>query len=387
MVVANGETLAVDTVSGAVRHLQGPLKDVDYRPSRDGTMLLIGCGDDGTAYIGADDPALCMYEDSGYRQLTHSADLVRPALFEDDRTQLEASWSPDSRSVAVLARERVSPDIYSSGDVYVVDVAAPTMKQIAQGAFADIRGPIVWSPDSTHIAMRNSPRLSIGDQLLVIDAATGGSASLAGGLAPGGIEQYAWAPDSSAVAFTWNDGSANARLYVARFGGTPYDLGPVWPGTLPAWSPDGRWIAAAGVSGGTSSVFITRTVSPDRRAIGAGLRQSDSPAWAPDSQHLAFAGSPTGDFNDRHIFVTDIVGGAPQELAPDRRLAFSPLIAFSGDGRRVFFTADAGPCIEGCPPGYLLMTGVDGQSPAVRLHDQFVSEFLGWLPAAPEAAR
>jgi Tol biopolymer transport system component len=228
--------------------------------------------------------------------------------------------------------------VYSSGDVYVADLQTNTVKRVAEGAFAELRGPMAWSPDGTRIALRNSQRLGGGDQLLVLDTTTGQSTSYTGDLPAGLVEQYAWAPDSSAVAFTWNDGSFHLYVAIAA-GGALRDLGPAWGGTPPAWSPDGTWIAATQVLDVFSSVFIARTDGSDRRQIAGELHQSNNPAWAPDSKHLAFEGAPSDDFNDRHLFVTDVTGGTPRELANGTTLAFSPLIAFSNDGRRALFTA------------------------------------------------
>jgi Tol biopolymer transport system component len=322
---------------------------------------------------------LCSYDNSGYKQLTRSTDLVRPGFVEDDATQLEASWSGDSRKLAFLVWERASPGVYSSGDIYVADLETHAVKRIAEGAFAELRGPMIWSPDGTRIAVRTSPRLNIEDQLLVLDVATGVGRSVTAGLPAGGVEQYAWAPDSSAIAFTWNDGSV--RLYVATAAGqTARDLGPAWGGTPPAWSADGRWIAATQVLDVFSSVFVVKADGSERRDLAGRFRQSDHATWAPDSERLAFEGSPSGEFNDRHLFVTDNTGGTPREIAKETTLAFSPLITFSKDAQRLLFTADAAGCFEGCPPGYLFMIDVDGGSPPVRLHEQPVYQFLGWLP-------
>jgi Tol biopolymer transport system component len=373
VVFSNGETLAVDTQSGAVRHLQGPLKDVQYIPSPDGAKLVIGCGDDGSADIGADDAGICMYTDAGYRQLSRSSDLMHPGLVEDDATQLEGSWSPDSQRFTFLVRDR-------AGDIYVVDVRSGAVQRIAEGEFAKLRGPLLWSPDGTHIATRNSPRLGGGDELEVIDAATG--ATVGSLLAPGGregsIEQYAWSPDSKTLAFTWNDGSVH--LYIAAADQSEVrQLTTALGDTAPVWSPDGAWIAADDLRGSFSTVFAIRADGSGRVELGSDLQRSSQPVWAPDSTHMAFSGSASAEFNDRRLFIGDIGGDKPRQVA-DETLAFFPQIAFSSDGKRLFYTAEAGPCIEGCPPGYLFMAPADGASPAVKLHDAPVYRFLGWLP-------
>jgi WD40 repeat protein len=376
VVFASGETLAVDTNSGAVRHLQGPLKDVMYIPSPDGAKLVIGCSDDGTAYIGGDDTGVCMYTDAGYRQLSRSSDLMRPAIVEGDGRQLEGSWSPDSEKFAFLVRDRAAPGVYSSGDIYVVDITGGSIRRIAEGEFPKQRGPLLWSPDGTHIATRNSLSLGGADELAVIDVATGAlrSASIGTGL----IEQYAWSPDGNMLAFTLNDGAAH--LYTATAdAGEIRQLTTAWGGDAPVWSPDGQWIAADDTRGDFSTVFAIRADGNDRVEVAARLQRSSRPEWAPDNEHLAFSGSNSAEFNDRRLFVGDIRGGEPRQVA-DETLAFFPEIAFSSDGNRLFYTANADACFEGCPPGYLFTAPVDGSSPGVKLHDAPVNLFLGRVP-------
>lgn len=380
VVFAGGETVAVDTATGATRHLQGPLKDVGYLPSPDGAKLIIGCDDDARAYIGGEDTGLCMYTDAGYRQLSRSSDLVSPGLVEDDATQLEGSWSADSTRFAFLVRQKAAQGVYSSGDIYIVDLRGGPVRRVSEGEFAKLRGPLLWSPDGAQIATRNSPRIGSGDELGVIDVATGANRSLAVStrLGTGQIEQYAWSPDGTKLAFTLNDGATH--LYGALADASEIQsLTTAWGGAAPVWSADGAWIAALDVRDAQSILLAVRADGSERREIGLGLHNSSQPVWAPDSTRLAFAASASGDFNDRRLYTAGIGGGAPRRMA-DETPAFFPQIAFSGDGQRIFYTADAGRCMEGCPPGYLYMTRVEGTSPAVKLFDAPVERFLGRLP-------
>lgn len=379
---SEGETIAVDVTAGTATHVQGPLKELLYVPSPDGTKLAYACGDDGSAYIDATDTGICVHDDSGDRQLTRSTDLLRPAIVEDQGVQINASWSPDSRSIAFLARERVPAIGYSSGDIYVADVAGDGgVRRIAEGEFARLWGPLAWSPDGAKIAVRNSSRFDAPDDLWIIDigAGTTSSLTLASPTGLGGIEVYAWSPDSSSIAFTQNTGEP--RLYAASADGQDVrDLGLVWGGQLPAWSPDGKWIAATDVKNNFSRVFVVSSDGSDRRYVDAALGRSDGGAWSPDSKRLAFSGSRSGDFNDPRLFIFDVGSLSTTATGEGETLAFTPLIAFSPDGEKLLFTAEAQPCAEGCPPGYLYSMDADGSGPAARVSTNTVFELLSWQP-------
>jgi Tol biopolymer transport system component len=197
------------------------------------------------------------------------------------------------------------------------------------------------------------------------------------------IEQYAWSPDSASLAFTYNTAynGGGVNLYVAPADGSDLrKLTTIWPATEPAWSPDGEWIAASDVIGNFASAYIVRSDGSERREIGEGLHDSGQPAWSPDGRSVAFPGSVTDEFGQQRLFEYDLERGERRIVAPDVTLAFFPIITFSRDGERIFFTADAPPCMEGCPPGRLFMIERKSDSLPTRLSDDLVSELLRWQP-------
>jgi Tol biopolymer transport system component len=386
LIVFTGETYAVDMETGDVRRISGALKDVYYVPSPDGRTLVIGCDDEGRAYIGQDDVALCAYGPDGYVQLTTFDDLANPALIETDGTNLEVSWSPDGARLAFLAKQHVAGGQYSSGDLYVLELASGDALQLDEGSPVELRGPMKWSPDGTMIALRNSGRFGLRDELLLVAADGRFVDDLANPLeGDGGIEQYEWSRDSRQIAFIRNEGPLRGTsLYVADVtdagGGDVRHFSDAWGGAAPAWSPDGEWIAAVRSVNNFSRVFVARSDGSERRDVGEALLRSESPAWSPDSERLVVAGArepapSPNEFPDSGLFVIDIDGGEP-ELISDLEPAFFPIVVVSPDGERVFLTAEAGGCFEGCPPGYLYVIEIDGNQPARRLLEERVSGVL-----------
>ena len=76
--------------------------------------------------------------------------------------------------------------------------------------------------------------------------------------------------------------------------------------------------------------------------------------------------------------MADVQSGELRQVAAD--LQPFPLITWSPDGRRVFFTSQGGPCVEGCPPGLLFSVPADGSASPVQVTDFRVNTFVGWQP-------
>ena len=102
-----------------------------------------------------------------------------------------------------------------------------------------------------------------------------------------------FSPDGTQVAFAWNGGTEQwTDIYVKSIGpGEPRRLTTLG-GVVPAWSPDGRWIAYARREAGQVTAIMAipptggseRTIARARNILGGdGLAL----AWSPDSRWLA----------------------------------------------------------------------------------------------------
>lgn len=377
-------SLLVDTDTGAVRELtQAPaagdnsyysaLLQFPYVFSPDGASYAFACNDSGGS------------SGQEYRNnLCVSTGGVTVPDIVSRRGTLEQfgayppnviAWSPDGRRIAFQKRNRDNAEV---SDVYVVDLKTRATTRVITNAGHEAWGPVAWSPDGARFIVQRFPSPSAFN-LVVVDAVTGDSTDLAADLFPPlEIPAFTWSPDGQEVAFVGIRPSTNVGegLFVVPVsGGAPRKVldGPV-VGEQPAWSPDGRWIAVTldvrdpGPVYFKYRVFVVRVDGSEERALPDGVTDSTGPSWAPDSSHIAVRAS----FNGRAgIVVTSIRGAAPIVVSGDV-FAYPDFIAWSADGRRLFFIQEGGCGRGGCTPGFLTMADRDGGG-LRRLDDQRIS--------------
>ena len=180
-----------------------------------------------------------------------------------------------------------------------------------------------------------------------------------------------------------DDGRHLQRVERIAHDAAAFELGPDFP---PVWSPDSRWLAVVGtpLSGGSPQIHLVSAAGGESPLLPtAELDRSTDPAWSPDGGQLAFVSigtSPNPSVAPAvWLYVVELETGALWPLTPGQRVSPpTPLITWSPDGRRLFYTAEGEPCFQGCPPGLLLMVPADASAPPVQMTDFPVDTFLGW---------
>jgi Tol biopolymer transport system component len=159
----------------------------------------------------------------------------------------------------------------------------------------------------------------------------------------------AYSPDGKYIAYVgyrerkiWSEDSKRSRYHgdlwiVPSAGGTPIRLKSA-EGRLrgPVWSPDGRWIAfiiKESPESDSAEIFILPSEGGEARPVGSPGHDVDfgAIAFSPDGKQIAF-------FSDQSIKAMPIQGGSTEVLVREIKYRGRSEMAFSPSGDRIAFT-------------------------------------------------
>lgn len=160
-----------------------------------------------------------------------------------------------------------------------------------------------------------------------------------------GRENYpAFSPDDRQIAFTWDGGQGgNPDVYVKLVGTeTPLRLTTHPAEELsPVWSPDGLSIAFMRITTDGAGIYLVPALGGPERALLTGIWSgwtnvpSGRLSWSPDGRFIAFAGVEEAAQTNLHLFQLSLNGLEKRQLTfsgeDDRCPAFSP------DGKTLAF--------------------------------------------------
>lgn len=237
------------------------------------------------------------------------------------RFYAEPSISPDGQQIAVTLRA-------ANDDVWTYD--------IARNAFTRLTFPRgnnqvpIWTPDGRGVVYGLDRH---GVRRLVRRAADGSGDEQP--LTPAEYFQTpgSWSPDGKLLVYTHYRPETSGDLFLVPIGGdrppVPFLATPVNE-RLPAFSPDGRWIAYTSDETGQFEVFVTPYPGPGRRwqvSQGGGV----APAWRSDGREIVYN-------NTERLMAVDVAAGSPFRAGPPRELAklppFTDYFAMARDGSR-----------------------------------------------------
>jgi len=245
-------------------------------------------------------------------------------------------WSPDSRSLALLAPTAEARFLVGERRSRIGDAPAPTARRITR---MDFRNDAGYRDRRTHLWVAAARRGARPRQLTRGDF---------------DVESPSWAPDGRSIAFaadTTPDAVVNpqsAIFVVNTDGGAIRELARL-PGDLiaAAWSPDGRRLAAFGTDvedppeSHQPEVWVIDAQSGEARSLSADL---DLPAGVWVGSHINRTDEPEGPLwvDDTSVVALLTVrgrsipwrfhlnGGAEPLVEPDRRVLASGLQAAAG---------------------------------------------------------
>jgi uncharacterized protein YjdB len=193
--------------------------------------------------------------------------LTRTGGIED-----QPKWSPDGTKILFHGVVDGRPDLYvvNVDGTGLFNVTATTPAEMT-----DRRHP-VWSPDGSRIAFIGA----VGGQHKVWSIKADGTDARQVTTDAGFDIWPSYSPDGTRIAFTRYNAAVptygNDVMIVSAQGGAPTRLALPGDQAMPAWSPDGGYIAVSGAAVAGSGQLEIFTLRPD----GSGLRlRTVNPVW------------------------------------------------------------------------------------------------------------
>ncbi len=241
---------------------------------------------------------------------------------------ISPSWSPDG---AKIAFRRIEPS--GEGGLWIVSADGGEASRVVSLGGANLVDPLAWSPDSRRIAF--AAEGGGGLDIQIYDIARGTLENLIAGGA--NDRSPSWSGDGNEIFFSsdrtgenevWSMNLESSSLAQLTRGGrntypSPSPSGerlawvregdgllimdratgrsmiaetPVKVTFPPAWSPDGRFIAAAAEESGGARVYLVSAADGRALVLTKTVAGTGMPSWSPDGARLAVAMNEEGDF-------------------------------------------------------------------------------------------
>ncbi len=168
---------------------------------------------------------------------------------------------------------------------------------------------------------------------------------------PTATRQAPAASISGRIAFpAWNNETKMYDVWVINVDGTGRRK-VVANMEMPAFSPDGKWLAVKGVQSDMQNLYIIRPNGTELRRVSENI-EDRLPTWSPDNGRIAYASTKQGPDHPKKIYVNDkpFEGRKPssREIVSDRGPVQGVRLHWMPDGRIVYQGCDYQPDPDVC---------------------------------------
>lgn len=228
----------------------------------------------------------------------------------------------------------------TSGDIATVDPATGEVAVVVPGPERDSRP--VYSRDGTRLAFVREVE---GGQLIFAAADRGGTPLRLTTDAVPAVEEIAWSPDGSQIAFV-----ANSRIWIAATDGsgdvTSLPLGAAAEGEAPVWRPpNGREILFRGLTDAGFALFLVGADGSDPRPVSRAIDEQNAwtfPAFIPSGDKIVTQ-------TDGGVVVLGlepgsrlVAGETPVDAAGSQSTTFAPRLSPDGSRFSLILVRDDG---------------------------------------------
>ncbi len=236
-------------------------------------------------------------------------------------------------------------------DVCLLDPANPgAVTNLTDNGNASYDEKPIWSPDGKKVAFvsdftksghgeRNVFVMEPGAAEQAVNLATQITPYTSGAMA---IENLAWSPDGSRIAYTRGNNSGDDSVWVVNADGTttfPLEIGGSGAKRHPTWSPDSSKIAYAVVKNAPEQIYV----APSTGGIGQPLANGvgHEPNWSPDGSRIAFDAYQPKSFSYVDLHVVGADGSGTPLIVPPSLYTEWTFNAWSPDGGRIAYRSTA----------------------------------------------
>jgi serine/threonine protein kinase/Tol biopolymer transport system component len=283
-----------------------------------------------------------------------------------------ATISPDGKYVVNVADEG-----HGQESLWMRHVATGSNAQIMPAAEVSYRG-LTFSPNGDFLYfVRGEPQHPGVGFLYQIPVLGGTPRKLVDDV----DSAISFSPDGRQMVYLRDSSSdASSTLIIANSDGTGERVLSKMPlpgYSDPAWSPDGKWIAASVLDPGTQNLGRIVLLNADKgkeKTIYAGTAILQKPAWMPDSEHLVFIFHDVSSDWNGQVGEVEIAAGKLHRITNDLNSYSNLTLGVTKDGKQLV-------AIQITPEAaiYTMSSDPNGSASAKEI-DNHGNTNVGWLP-------